>query len=169
VLNVIGDVAANGQSSSTTRSDTAGTLIQIVDALQREGVTELYACATHAVLSVRRSRRIGGIEPALRSSSRTPIRFRPRSARQGQGVTLAPAHLPRLVVRIHQAKSVGALFTSEVQARKRCSCGTWTAHRATGTRGNGRSMEEQTADAAGRDDRAIDASEEARTSESQEP
>ena len=31
--------------------DTAGTLTQIVRALEREGVTEIYACATHGVLS----------------------------------------------------------------------------------------------------------------------
>ena len=31
--------------------DTAGTLIEITRALEREGVTEIYACATHGVLS----------------------------------------------------------------------------------------------------------------------
>ena len=51
VLNVIGDVRGKRAIIVDDEIDTAGTLIQIVNALEREGVTEQYACATHAVLS----------------------------------------------------------------------------------------------------------------------
>jgi ribose-phosphate pyrophosphokinase len=169
VLNVIGDVRGKRAIIVDDEIDTAGTLIQIVDALQREGVTELYACATHAVLSGPAVARIA--ESNLREVVVTDSIPIPPEKRGGKVkvVTLAPL-IAEAIVRIHQGKSVGALFTSEVQATQAMLL--WDVDGATGRPapgGNGRSMEEQTADAAGADDRAIDASEEARTSESQEP
>ena len=51
VINVIGDVHGKRAIIVDDEVDTAGTLIEIVRALEREGVTEIYACATHGVLS----------------------------------------------------------------------------------------------------------------------
>ena len=51
VLNVIGEVRGKRAIIVDDEIDTAGTLTEITRALEREGVTEMYACATHGVLS----------------------------------------------------------------------------------------------------------------------
>src|SRR6266705_7021329 len=51
LMNVIGDVRGKRAIIVDDEIDTAGTLTEIVHALEREGVTEIYACATHGVLS----------------------------------------------------------------------------------------------------------------------
>ena len=51
LMNVIGEVRGKRAIIVDDEIDTAGTLIEIVRALEREGVTEIYACATHGVLS----------------------------------------------------------------------------------------------------------------------
>ena len=51
LLNVIGEVRGKRAIIVDDEVDTAGTLIETVNALGREGVTEIYACATHGVLS----------------------------------------------------------------------------------------------------------------------
>ena len=51
LLNVIGEVRGKRAIIVDDEIDTAGTLMQITHALEREGVTEMYACATHGVLS----------------------------------------------------------------------------------------------------------------------
>ena len=51
LMNVIGDVRGKRAIIVDDEIDTGGTLIEIVRALEREGVTEIYACATHGVLS----------------------------------------------------------------------------------------------------------------------
>ena len=51
LMNVIGDVEGKRAIIVDDEIDTAGTLVEIVRALEREGVTEIYACATHGVLS----------------------------------------------------------------------------------------------------------------------
>jgi ribose-phosphate pyrophosphokinase len=113
VLNVIGEVRGKRAIIVDDEIDTAGTLIQIVDALAREGVTEMYACATHAVLSDPAVERIAASQ--LREvvvSDSIPI---PPEKRGGKikVVSLAPL-IAEAIVRIHRGQSVGALFTSEV-------------------------------------------------------
>ena len=51
VMNVVGDV--NGKTCLIIDDiiDTAGTLVKTVDALYAAGAIEVYACASHAVLS----------------------------------------------------------------------------------------------------------------------
>src|SRR5450755_3111630 len=51
LLNVIGDVRGKRAIIVDDEIDTGGTLIEIVRALEREGVHEIYAAATHGVLS----------------------------------------------------------------------------------------------------------------------
>src|ERR671918_2103289 len=51
LMNVIGQVRGKRVVIVDDEIDTAGTLVEIVRALEREGVTEMYACATHGVLS----------------------------------------------------------------------------------------------------------------------
>jgi ribose-phosphate pyrophosphokinase len=113
VLNVIGDVRGKRAIIVDDEIDTAGTLIQIVNALQREGVTELYACATHAVLSESAVARID--ESILREvvvTDSIPIPLEKRGSKI-KVISLAPL-IAEAIVRIHRGQSVGALFTSEV-------------------------------------------------------
>jgi ribose-phosphate pyrophosphokinase len=93
--------------------DTASTLIEIVRALEREGVTEIYACATHGVLS----------DPAvdrIRDSSLAEIVLTdtvplPPAKRLRKVTTLSVAPLiGEAIKRIHRGESVGALFSSEM-------------------------------------------------------
>src|SRR5512143_647102 len=51
LLNVIGEVRGKRAIIVDDEIDTAGTLTETIHALEREGVTEIYACATHGVLS----------------------------------------------------------------------------------------------------------------------
>ena len=113
VLNVIGDVKGKRAIIVDDEIDTGGTLIQIVNALQREGVTEMYACATHAVLSDPAVERIA--ESALREVVVTDSIPIPPEKRGGKikVISLAPL-IAEAIVRIHRGQSVGALFTSEV-------------------------------------------------------
>ena len=113
VLNVIGDVRGKRAIIVDDEIDTAGTLIQIVDALLREGVTELYACATHAVLSGTAVERIDESQLCeVVVTDSIPI---PPEKRGGKikVISLAPL-IAEAIVRIHRGQSVGALFTSEV-------------------------------------------------------
>ncbi|MGA2512264.1 MAG: ribose-phosphate pyrophosphokinase [Candidatus Limnocylindrales bacterium] len=114
VLNVIGDVRGKRAIIVDDEIDTAGTLIEIVDALEREGVTEMYACATHAVLSGPAAERIA--ESSLREVVVTDSIPIPPEKRGGKikVVSLAPL-IAEAIIRIHRGQSVGALFTSEVQ------------------------------------------------------
>ena len=51
VMNIIGDVQGKKCLMVDDMIDTAGTICQGADALWQNGATEIYACATHAVLS----------------------------------------------------------------------------------------------------------------------
>jgi len=113
LLNVIGEVRGKRAIIVDDEIDTASTLIEIERALIREGVTEIYACATHGVLS----------DPAtdrIRNSDLTQVVIT-------DTIPLPPAkHLPIIKVlsvapliaeavkRIHLGESVGALFSSDV-------------------------------------------------------
>jgi ribose-phosphate pyrophosphokinase len=113
LMNVIGEVRGRRAIIVDDEIDTASTLVEIVRALEREGVTEMYACATHGVLS----------DPAIE-------RIRDSSLREvviTDSVPLVPAkHLAKIttlsvapligeaIKRIHRGESVGALFSSEV-------------------------------------------------------
>jgi ribose-phosphate pyrophosphokinase len=114
VLNVIGDVRGKRAIIVDDEIDTAGTLIQIVEALQREGVTELWACATHAVLSDPAPERIAASnlrEVVVTDSIPIPPE---RRGSKIKVISLAPL-IAEAILRIHKGQSVGALFTSEVQ------------------------------------------------------
>ena len=113
LLNVIGEVKGKQAIIVDDEIDTASTLIEIERALIREGVTDIYACATHGVLS----------DPAtdrLKNSEITEIVIT-------DTIPLPPAkHLDRIKVlsvapligeaiqRIHRGESVGALFSSDM-------------------------------------------------------
>ena len=114
LLNVIGDVRARQAIIVDDEIDTAGTLVEIVRALEREGVAEIFACATHGVLS----------EPAVERLADVPVREivltdtipLPPHKRLPRITTISVAPLfAEAIRRIHQGESVGALFSSELR------------------------------------------------------
>ncbi len=113
LMNVIGDVRGRRAVIVDDEIDTAGTLIEIVRALEREGVQEIYACASHGVLSdpaVERLRDSSVREILLTDS--IPL---PPAKRIPKITTLSVAPLfGEAIKRIHRGESVGALFSSEV-------------------------------------------------------
>ncbi len=114
LLNVIGDVRARQAVIVDDEIDTAGTLLEIVRALQDEGVGEIYACATHGVLSEPAIERIG--EAALREVVITDTIPLPPYKRLPKITTISVAPLfAEAIRRIHQGESVGALFSSDLK------------------------------------------------------
>lgn len=113
LMNVIGDVRGKRAIIVDDEIDTAGTLIEVVRALEREGVTEMYACATHGVLSDPSVERIR--ESALREVVITDSIPLPPSKRLSTITVMSVAPLiGEAIKRIHRGESVGALFSSEV-------------------------------------------------------
>ena len=113
VLKVIGEVRGKRAIIVDDEIDTAGTLVEIVRALEREGVTEMYACATHGVLSDPAIERIR--DSSLREVVVTDSIPLPAAKRTPKLVTLSVAPLiGEAIKRIHRGESVGALFSSEV-------------------------------------------------------
>ena len=113
LMNVIGDVRGKRAIIVDDEIDTGGTLVEIVRALEREGVTEIYACATHGILSdpaVDRIRDSSILEVVVTDS--VPL---PPAKRLSKLTTLSVAPLiGEAIKRIHRGESVGALFSSEV-------------------------------------------------------
>jgi hypothetical protein len=88
--------------------------VEITKALVREGVTEIYACATHGVLSDPAIDRIAA-ESNLREVVLTDSVPLPERKRLSKITTLSVAPLiGEAIRRIHRGESVGALFSSEV-------------------------------------------------------
>jgi ribose-phosphate pyrophosphokinase len=114
LLNVIGEVRGKRAVIVDDEVDTAGTLIETVRALEKEGVTEIYACATHGVLS---REAVTMIEAsALRELVLTdtiPLQPEKRIPKI-HTLSIAPL-IGEAIKRIHRGESVGALFSSEVE------------------------------------------------------
>ena len=114
VLNVIGEVRGKRAIVVDDEIDTAGTLMEITRALEREGVTEIYACATHGVLSdpaVDRIRDSNLTEVVVTDTIPLPPAKRLRKIKV---LSVAPL-IGEAISRIHGGESVGALFSSEIQ------------------------------------------------------
>jgi len=109
LLTVIGEVKGRQALIVDDEIDTAGTLTQTVHALCDRGVTEVYACATHAILSGPAITRIGA--SPLRELVITDTVPVPEEKRIDQITTLTIAPLlGEAISRIHTGQSVGALF-----------------------------------------------------------
>src|SRR5206468_6412981 len=113
LMNVIGEVRGKRAIIVDDEIDTAGTLVETYRALEREGVTEMYACATHGVLSDPAVERIR--DSSLREVVITDSVPLPPAKRLPKITTLSVAPLiGEAIKRIHRGESVGALFSSEV-------------------------------------------------------
>jgi ribose-phosphate pyrophosphokinase len=113
LMNVIGDVRGKRAVIVDDEIDTAGTLTETIHALEREGVSEIYACATHGILSDPAIDRIEASSLAeLVLTDTVPL---PAAKRLPRITTLSIAPLiGEAIKRIHRGESVGALFSSEV-------------------------------------------------------
>ena len=113
VVNVIGEVRGRRVIIVDDEIDTAGTLIEITRALEREGVHEIYACATHGVLSdpsIERIQHANLVEVVITDTiPLAPERRIPKI----KVLSVAPL-IGEAIKRIHRGESVGALFSSEV-------------------------------------------------------
>ena len=108
-LNVIGDV--NGRIALTVDDeiDTAGSLVGVVNALLERGATEVYACATHPVLSGKAVERIAGSSvKEVVVTDTIPL----NGAKKLDKITVLSISslLGEAIHRIHTGLSVGAMF-----------------------------------------------------------
>ncbi len=114
LMNVIGEVRGRRAIIVDDEIDTGGTLMEVVRALQREGTDEIYACATHGVLSDPAVERIR--DSVLREVVVTDTIPLPPAKRIAKIKTLSVAPLiGEAIRRIHLGQSVGALFSSEIE------------------------------------------------------
>ncbi len=112
VINVIGDVRGRRAIIVDDEIDTAGTLIEITRALEREGVHEIHACATHGVLSDPAIERIAASNLAeVVVTDTIPLPPEKRIPRL-KVLSVAPL-VGEAIKRIHRGESVGALFGAE--------------------------------------------------------
>ena len=114
VVNVIGEVRGRRVIIVDDEIDTAGTLIEITRALEREGVHEIYACATHGVLSdpaIERIQQATNLSEVVITDT-IPLAVA-RHIPKIKVLSVAPL-IGEAIKRIHRGESVGALFSSEV-------------------------------------------------------
>ncbi len=114
VLNVIGKVRGKRAIIVDDEIDTGGTIIETTRALEREGVAEMYACATHGILSVPAVERIrdSGLREVVITDT---IPLTPANRLDKIKVLSVAPLIGEAITRIHRGDSVGALFSSEIQ------------------------------------------------------
>ena len=108
-LNIIGDVAGMRALLIDDEIDTAGSLIAATDALEENGVKEIYACSTHAVFSNKAIERIAlcPVKEVVVTNT-IPV---PSSKKNDKITVLSIASLiGEAIHRIHAGLSVGAMF-----------------------------------------------------------
>ena len=109
-MHLIGDVEGRDAVVIDDMIDTAGTLVQAVGAVQREGARRILACGVHAVLSGPAIDRIknSAIEEVVVTNS-IPLTPDKRVAARITVLTVAPL-LGEAIRRIHDEESVSTLF-----------------------------------------------------------
>jgi ribose-phosphate pyrophosphokinase len=108
-LNIIGDVKGRRAITVDDEIDTAGSLVNAVDALLKAGAKEVYSCCTHPVFS----------GPAIERISKSPVKgvvvadtVPVNGAKKLDKITVLPmaALLGEAIHRIHTGMSIGAMF-----------------------------------------------------------
>jgi ribose-phosphate pyrophosphokinase len=108
-LNVIGDVKGKVALTVDDEIDTAGSLVNTVEALLQRGATKVYACCTHPILSGSATSRIAA-SPVKEVVTTNTIPM-PTTKNPDKITTLSMAPLlGEAIRRIHSGSSVGALF-----------------------------------------------------------
>jgi ribose-phosphate pyrophosphokinase len=113
LMNVIGEGRGKTAVIIDDEIDTAGSLMEAVQALEAEGATDIYSCATHGVFSGTALERIAA--SSIREVIVTDTIPLPDDAPSDRVSVLSVAPLfGEAIKRIHRGESVGALFSSEV-------------------------------------------------------
>jgi ribose-phosphate pyrophosphokinase len=108
-LNVIGDVEGMHALTVDDEIDTAGSLVGVVNALLKRGVTKVYACCTHPVFS----------GPAIKRIAASPVKevvvadtIPVNNDKKLNKITVLPiaSLIGEAIHRIHTGLSVGAMF-----------------------------------------------------------
>lgn len=111
VMHVIGDVQGRSCIILDDIVDTAGTLTKTVDALLANGATEVYACASHAVLSGPAAQRIKDSRlKELVVTNTIPLREDAIATGKVRVLSIAGL-LGRAIESIHMETSVSTLFS----------------------------------------------------------
>jgi ribose-phosphate pyrophosphokinase len=110
VMNVIGDVKGRSALIVDDMVDTAGTLVNTVEALREAGAREVYACATHGVLSGPAGERIRNSSLAeLVVTDTVPLSKAAEECGKVHVLSVADL-LAQAIVSIHDETSVSVLF-----------------------------------------------------------
>ena len=108
-LNVIGEVEGMRALTVDDEIDTAGSLVEVVNALMKQGATEIYACCTHPVFS----------GPAIQRISESPVKevvvadtIPVNDDKKLNKITVLSiaSLIGEAIHRIHTGLSVGAMF-----------------------------------------------------------
>jgi ribose-phosphate pyrophosphokinase len=108
-LNVIGEVSGRTALTVDDEIDTAGSLTNVVDTLLKKGATEVYSCATHAVLSGKAIERIRN-SPVKEVVVTDTIPIREEKRLDKITVISISSMLGEAIHRIHTGLSIGAMF-----------------------------------------------------------
>ena len=108
-LNVIGDVSGRVALTVDDEIDTAGSLVGVVDALLERGATEVYACATHPILSGKAVERIAS-SPVKEVVVTDTVSLNGDKKLDKITVLSISSLLGEAIHRIHTGLSVGAMF-----------------------------------------------------------
>ncbi len=108
-LNVIGDVSGRVALTVDDEIDTAGSLVGVVDALLARGATEVYACATHPILSGKAVERVAS-SPVKEVVVTDTVSLNGDKKLDKITVLSISSLLGEAIHRIHTGLSVGAMF-----------------------------------------------------------
>jgi len=108
-LNVIGEVEGMSALTVDDEIDTAGSLVGVVNALMKQGATEIYACCTHPVFSGHAIQRIAAspVKEVVVTDT-MPVSDEKR-INKITVLSIAPL-IGEAIHRIHTGLSVGAMF-----------------------------------------------------------
>jgi ribose-phosphate pyrophosphokinase len=108
-MNVIGEVKSKVALTVDDEIDTAGSLINVVSTLEKQGVKEIYACCTHPVFSGSAIQRIASC-PVKEVVVTDTIAI--TSDKKLDKITVLPIAplLGEAIHRIHTGQSIGAMF-----------------------------------------------------------
>ena len=108
-LNVIGDVEGKIALTFDDEVDTGGSILSAVDTFEQRGVAEVYACATHGVLSGNAPSKV--VNSSLVELVVTDTIPLAEEKRNGKITVLSVAELlGEAIRRIHEGQSVGEMF-----------------------------------------------------------
>jgi len=108
-LNVIGDVSGKVALTVDDEIDTAGSLMNVISALEKRGAKEVYACCTHPILSGQAIQRIAASSvKEVVVTDTIPVDI----TKKLDKITILPMAplLGEAIRRIHTGLSIGAMF-----------------------------------------------------------